>query len=83
MHAEDRAVFLVQLSVSEPGVALWQLEKATNEWKTGRARRQTSAEGIVAVRDNGECEQNTAEESQCDLDYGLHGRAAQDDIHSW
>ena len=81
LHAEDGAVLLVQLGVSEPRVALGHLEKITNEWKTGGPRRQASAEGIVAVRDGCEREQSTAQESECDPGDGRQGRATQDGTH--
>ena len=38
LHAEDGAILLVQLSMSEPRVALRHLENVTNEWKAQRTR---------------------------------------------
>ena len=61
---EDGSVLFVQLGVSEPWVALGRLEKITNERKTGGPRRQASAEGIVAVRDDGERDHSTAHETE-------------------
>ena len=56
LHAENGAVLLVQFGMSEPWVALGHLKKITNERKTGWPRWQALAEGIVAVRDDDECQ---------------------------
>jgi hypothetical protein len=61
LHAEYRAVFLVQLCVLEPWECFGHFQQITHDRESRRARRQASAECIVSVRDYRQHKDNTAQ----------------------